>query len=192
MDRGCTRVVCVASGRHAVPWDLRIHRGEVLGTRGAWEEAESEIRAAGDELAAFKAHSAAEAFHALADIQRRRGDLAGAEHSFRRAHELGRNPHPGLGLVRLAQGQPDVAVAALRSALADRSTNSMRRAELLAAEVEAALATGELALARTAAEDLSALAEEFDPPAVNAMAALARGAVRLADDDAAGALPELR
>src|SRR5215207_6667293 len=159
MDRGCTRVVCVASGRHAVPWDLRIHRGEVLGTRGAWEEAESEIRAAGDELAAFKAHYAAEAFHALADIQRRRGDLA---------------------------------VAALRSALADRSTNSMRRAELLAAEVEVALATGELALARTAAEDLSALAEEFDPPAVNAMAALARGAVRLADDDAAGALPELR
>jgi ATP/maltotriose-dependent transcriptional regulator MalT len=170
----------------------RIHRGEVLGLRGAWKEAESEIRTAGDELASFKPRSAADAFYALADIQRRRGDLAGAHLSFRRAHELGRSPYPGLALVRLAQGQPDVAVAALRAALADRSASRLRRADLLAAEVEAALAADDLTLARSAAEGLSALAEAFDRPAMNAMAALARGSVRLADNDAAGAMPELR
>src|SRR5688572_21140525 len=46
---------------------------------------------------------AAEALYALAEIRRRRGDLAAAEHSYLQAHELGRDPQPGLALVRLAQ-----------------------------------------------------------------------------------------
>jgi ATP/maltotriose-dependent transcriptional regulator MalT len=160
--------------------------------RGAWTDAEHEIRAAGEELAAFKPRSAGEALYALAEIQRRRGDLAGAEHSFLRAHELGRDPQPGLSLVRLAQGEPEVAMAALHTACADRSVSRMRRAGLLAAEVEAALSASNLPVARTAAEDLTSIAEAFDRPAVDAMAANARGAVRLADNDAVGAIPELR
>ncbi len=170
----------------------RIHRGEVLGLRGAWTEAEGEIRAAGDELAAFKPRSAGEALYALAEIQRRRGDLAGAENSFLRAHELGRDPQPGLSLVRLAQGHIDAAAAALRTALAGGTSSRMRRADLLTATVEVALAAGDQTLAEIAAEDLSSMAAAFDRPALTATAAQTRGAVRLADNDAHGALVELR
>jgi hypothetical protein len=58
---------------------------------------------AAEELAAFKPRSAAEALYALAEIERRRGDLVSAEHSLLQAHQLGRDPQPGLALVRLAQ-----------------------------------------------------------------------------------------
>jgi hypothetical protein len=74
----------------------RIHRGEVLGLRGSWTEAENEIRTAAEELTAFKPRSAAEALYALAEIRRRRGDLAAAEHSYLQAYQLGRDPQPGL------------------------------------------------------------------------------------------------
>ncbi len=170
----------------------RIHRGEVLGLRGQWEEAESEIRTAAEELAAVKPTSAGEAYYALGEIRLRRGDLAGAEDSFRRAHELGRNPQPGLALIRLAQGHTAVAVAALRAGLANASGSRVGRARLLAAQVDAAVAAGDLGLAQSAAAELSAIAQSLGTPAVNAMAALARGAERLAEGDAGGAMADLR
>jgi DNA-binding CsgD family transcriptional regulator len=170
----------------------RIHRGEILCLRGAWEEAEAEIRAAGDELAAFKPRSAADAFAALGELCRRRGNLAGAEEAFRRAHQLGRDPQPGLALVRLAQGRAVAASTALGGALADPSRTSTDRAQLLAARVEAALATGDVALAREAAGELCSNADALDRPAAHARAKQARGAVRLADGDPGGAMGDLR
>ena len=170
----------------------RIHRGEVLGLRGFWNEAENEIRSAAEELAAFKPRSAAEALYALAEIQRRRGNLAAAEHSYLQAHELGRDPQPGLALVRLAQGRATVASAGLRTALADRSMSRVRRAHLLAAQVSVALAVGDQEHAREAAQELSSIAELLGRPAVVGMASVARGEVRLAGDDAGGAVGDLR
>ena len=170
----------------------RVHRGEILCLRGAWEEAEAEIRMAGDELAAFKPRSAAAAFAALGELCRRRGDFAAAEDAFRRAHELGGDPQPGLALVRLAQGHGAAASSALRGALADSSRPPMQLARLLAAQVEVALATDDVALARDAARDLCSIADALDHPAVRAAACLARGAVRLADDDPDRALDDLR
>lgn len=170
----------------------RIHRGEVLGLRGLWAEAEDEIRTAGEELTAFKPRSAAEALYALAEIRRRRGDLAGAEQSYLRAHALGRDPQPGLALVRLAQGQITAASAALRTALADRSMSRGQRAHLLAAQVSVALAAGEYELAGETAQELSSIASALDRPVIIAMAALARGACRLATNDAESAVRELR
>jgi ATP/maltotriose-dependent transcriptional regulator MalT len=170
----------------------RVHRGEILCLRGAWDEAEAEIRTASDELAVFKPRSAAEAFAALGELCRRRGDYKGAEDAFRRAHELGGDPQPGLALVRLAQGHAAAASTALGGALSDRSTPPMRRAQLLAAQVEAALTTGDIALARAAAGELCSIADVLDRPAAYARAKLARGAVRLANQDAGGAMADLR
>jgi len=169
----------------------RIHRGEVLGLRGEWEEAESEIRTATYELAKFKPTSAADGYYALGEIRLRRGDLADAQDLFRRAHELGHDPQPGLALVRLAQGATESASTALRTALANAATNSVHRARLLAAQVEAALAQGDLALAQGAAAELSTIAEALNRPAVYAMAARARGEARLGKGDAGGAMPDL-
>jgi ATP/maltotriose-dependent transcriptional regulator MalT len=170
----------------------RIHRGEVLGLRGSWTEAENEIRTAAEELTAFKPRSAAQALYALAEIQRRRGDLAAAEHSYLQAHQLGRDPQPGLALVRLAQGRTTVASAGLRTALADRSMSRVRRAHLLAAQVSVALAAGDQELARGAAQELSSIADALGRPAVVGMAAIGRGKVRLADDDAGEAIADFR
>jgi ATP/maltotriose-dependent transcriptional regulator MalT len=170
----------------------RIHRGEVLGLRGSWTEAENEIRTAAEELAAFKPRSAAEALYALAEIRRRRGDLAAAEYSYLQAHELGRDPQPGLALVRLAQGRITAASAGLRTALAEGSMSRVRRAHLLAAQVSVALAAGDQELAREAAEELSAIANMLCRPAVVGMAAVAQGEVHLAANDAGGAMADLR
>jgi ATP/maltotriose-dependent transcriptional regulator MalT len=170
----------------------RIHRGEVLGLRGSWTEAENEIRTAAEELTAFKPTSAAEALYALAEIRRRRGDLAAAEHSYLQAYQLGRDPQPGLALVRLGQGQITAASAALRTALADRSIGRVQRAKLLAAQVSVSLAAGDQENARAAAQKLSLIAEALGSPAVAAMAALARGEVRLIGHDADQAMVDLR
>jgi ATP/maltotriose-dependent transcriptional regulator MalT len=170
----------------------RVHRGELLCLLGAWDEAEAEIRSAGKELAAFKPRSAAEAFSALGELSRRRGDYTGAEEAFRRAHELGGDPHPGLALVRLAQGHATAASSALGGALSDTSTPPIRRAQLLAAQVEVALTTGDVALAQAAAGELCSIADQLDRPAAHARATLARGAVRLASQDAGGAMADLR
>jgi ATP/maltotriose-dependent transcriptional regulator MalT len=170
----------------------RIHRGEVLGLRGSWTEAENEIQTAAKELAAFKPRSASEALYALAEIQRRRGDLAAAEHSYLQAHQLGRDPQPGLALVRLAQGRTTAAAAALRTSLADGSLSRVRRAYLLAAQVSVSLAAGNHEHAREAAQELSSIADVLSRPTVVAMAALARGQLRLASNDGAGAVADLR
>src|SRR4030095_15527556 len=111
------------------------------------------------------------------------------EHSYLQAHELGRDPQPGLALVRRAQGRATVAAAGLQTALADRSMSFVRRAHLLAAQVSVALAAGDQEHAREAAQELSSIADVLGRPAVIGIAAVARGEVRLADDDAKEAMP---
>ena len=44
------------------------------------------------------------------------GDFAAAEESYREANALGHEPQPGLALLRLMQGRPDSAAAAIRRA----------------------------------------------------------------------------
>jgi hypothetical protein len=62
---------------------------------------------------------------------------------------------------------------------------------LLAACVELAIAAGELATARTAAEELATIAGELDVPYLHALSARAIGAIRLAEGDAPAALGAL-
>src|SRR3954465_9680286 len=89
----------------------------------------------------------AEGHYEIGEIRRLRGDLTGAEEAFRRAHELGRDPQPGLALVRLAQGQPDTAAASIRTALTVL-VPPLPRARLCVAQVEIALTTGDIETAR--------------------------------------------
>jgi DNA-binding CsgD family transcriptional regulator len=68
----------------------------------------------------------------------------------------------------------------------------MERSQLFAAQVEAALSTGDVVLAQVAVGELCSIAEGLDRPAVHARAKLARGAVRLANEDRNGAMGDLR
>ena len=63
----------------------------------------------------------------------------------------------------------------------------LQRAPLLEAQVEIEIAAGDIGRARSAADELELVAARFESKALVASAALARGRVRLADGDAAGA-----
>lgn len=170
----------------------RVHQVEVLGLRGAWAQAEADARRTYEELSGSYPEVAAEAFYVAGEIRRRMGDVTAAEQAFGRAHELGREPQPGLALLRLAQGKPEAAAAALRITLADQGGGRWWRARLLAAQVEVALAMGDLDGARAAAGELDSLAQESGTDLMHATAAMARGAVWLAENDADRALWQLR
>ncbi len=174
------------------PGMCRINRAEVSSLRGAWSEAEAESSRASRELMSFDPMAAAQAFYGTGEIRRRMGNLAGAEESFARAHEIGFEPQPGLALLRLAQGKTEAARTGLRVALAGEMGSRMRRARLLGAQVDVALAEGDVETARTASNELDAIAAGYATPALDASAATARGAISLAEGDLPAALESLR
>ncbi|WP_246113629.1 LuxR family transcriptional regulator [Streptomyces montanus] len=175
----------------------RVHRVEVLELRGNWPRAMTEAARTCEELLPYEGRMAAEAFYVMGDIQRRRGDLAAAEAAYEQAHELGRDPQPGLALLRLAQGKAEASVAALRLALAseeggagaDGGAGCLGRCRLLAAQAEISLALGRLDQAGTAVDELDALARDWqrrrasETTMVHATAASAGGAVAFAARD---------
>jgi DNA-binding CsgD family transcriptional regulator len=173
------------------PGLCRLNRIEAASLRGDWSEAENEARRATRELT-FSPRATGHAFYATGELHRRTGDFAAAEEAFTRAHELGFDPQPGLALLRAAQGRAQVALGALSLAVADETRSRLRRARLLAAQVEVALAAGAVEAARAASRELEAIAADFGTPAMRAAAATARGALRLAEGEAADAIEALR
>jgi class 3 adenylate cyclase len=171
------------------PGVCRVYHAEILRLRGDWDAAERDVRAACGELrGAGWDRVAGAGFCELGEIRLRIGDLAGAEQAFSTAYELGRDAQPGLALVRLSQGRADDAAAALSRALEERPEDLLRRARLLPAQVEVALARGEIAIAERAANELSEIAASFDRSALHAAAACARAAVALAYGDSEAGL----
>ncbi len=73
-----------------------------------------------------------------------------------------------------------------------RPVSALARAKLLPARLEIALATGDLGTARRVEDELQSAAECAGSTVLRAHAATARGALRLAEGDAASALLELR
>ena len=169
-----------------------LHRAEMLEFRGAWPEALAEARHACDRLAAPVNPAALSGACVIeGDLLRLIGDFDGAEASYRRATELGRDPQPGVALLRFAQGQVHAADATIRRALGETG-DPMSRARLLSASVEIALAAGDTAAARAAADELRVIAAELGSPFLRAHAARATGAVLLAEHDSTAALIQLR
>ena len=174
------------------PGICRVHRAELMRLRGSWNDAETEALQAAQELQGFYHIAAGEAFYEIGEIRLRMGDLARADEVFRQAHELGREPVPGLALLRLAEGKIDAAKGLIDRAVADRPGGSLERARLLPARVRIALATSDLDAARGAATELEAIAAQYGSPALHASAAQARGAVQLAEGGGHEAVPTLR
>jgi tetratricopeptide (TPR) repeat protein len=109
------------------------------------------------------------------------GNYEGAEDAFRRGQEYGISPEPGMSLLRLARGDPTAAKQGLQTALDALSDDRLARLRLLPAAVQAAVATQDLATARTAVTELEESAEMHDKPAITATAEHARGTLELAD-----------
>ena len=169
-----------------------VHRCEIFQLHGAWTKALDSARQACQWLAGPPAwDTLGSAYYQLAEIERLRGHFASADDSYRRASLAGRDPEPGLSLLRLAQGRVDLAAAALRRALAE-AQDPLARSRLLPACVEVMLEAVDVAPARAAADELARIAAGFDSPYLAALAAHAHGAVLLAEGEAQTALTELR
>ena len=169
-----------------------MHRGEILQLRGAWDEALEELERALARLAPpASPRILGAAAYVQAEIHRLRGEFPPAEDAYRQAAEHGREPQPGLALLRLAQGRTDAAAAAIRRA-EQETDDPLTRARLLGPYVEIVLACGDIDAARTAADALAAIAAEMRQPYLDAVAAHATGMTLLSGGDARGALSSLR
>jgi hypothetical protein len=84
------------------------------------------------------------------------------------------------------------AVASIAAALADKTWDCLVRARLLPAQVEIALADGDVETARSAVAELTEIAARYARPALAAAAECAQATVLLAEGDPAMAAASLR
>jgi DNA-binding NarL/FixJ family response regulator len=163
----------------------------VLQAHGEWTEAVAEVERATQRLSEPVHPALGLALYQLGELHRLRGELADAEGAYRAAGRHGREPAPGIALLRLEEGKVDAAVAAIRR-MVEESLGQLSCPAMLAASVEIVLATGDVEAARSAADDLARIADAVDAQLLRAIAAYATGSVLLAEGDAASALAALR
>ncbi len=111
----------------------QLHRAEVLSISGNGTEAETELRLACDQLADYSPFAVGDAFRIFGDLHLMRGDFDRADAAFRRAHDLGWDPQPGLALLQAEQGQADAAIRGLLRSLDDNNWALRQRRGLLLA-----------------------------------------------------------
>jgi DNA-binding NarL/FixJ family response regulator len=170
-----------------------VHRAQLMTLAGTWDAALEELRGLGEHYTegVLNQRALGHAAYQRGEVHRLQGEFEEAEAAYRQATRFGREPQPGLALLRLGQGRGDAAAAAIRRAVSETS-QPLKRATLLPAYVEITVAAGDLDAARSACRELDETAERQDTDLLHAMAAQARGEVALANDDAETALAALR
>jgi class 3 adenylate cyclase len=178
------------------PGACRIHRAEIMRLRGDLVGAEKQAIAACEELHDFERSITAGGYYELGEIRRRLGDFAAAEEAYAKANELGRDPQPGLSLLRLAEGKVEGAAAGIARALREVE-DPLARLRGLPAQIEIAIAASDLTTARTAAAELEHIVDSYKiggrrAPAFDATVHFVSGQIELAERDAEGAARCLR
>jgi DNA-binding CsgD family transcriptional regulator len=169
-----------------------VHRAEIMELHGAWPDAIEEVQRACSEFSRqIEQQPPAAAFYRRGELCRLRGEFASAEEAYREASQRGFEPQPGLALMRMAQGQGEVAALAIRRAV-NATVGRLARAKLLPACIEVMLEAGDIDEARNACRELEEIADGFDTGVLGTMAAHARGSILLAEGDPAAALCSLR
>lgn len=166
----------------------RVHRAEILRVSGPCSTAEQEALEACEDLRPWMRREFGWPLAELGNIRLRKGDLDGAEEAFLAAHEHGWCPHPGLALVRLAQGRVAEATTLIDDSIAhpfqapskERPPfGDLTLAPLFEAQVEIAVAAGDLDTARHAGESLRTIADAYSSPWLVASANLAEARTAL-------------
>ena len=169
-----------------------VHRSQILQAHGAWSDAMSEAERARVRLSEPAHPALGLALYQQGELHRLRGQFAEAERAYRAASEQGRDPAPGLALLRLAEGNVEAAAAAVRR-MVEESRGRLDRPPMLAAAVEVLLAAGDVDGARAAGDELTEIARAPGAPLLlRAMADYASGSVLLAAGDPSAALAALR
>jgi ATP/maltotriose-dependent transcriptional regulator MalT len=136
----------------------RTVHADVLVANGRWAEAEDALQTALQTHAGYVPQMSAPAVASLAELRVLQGRLPEAEDLL-----AGRREHPAalraLALLRIADGRPHQAVALLERGLRDTADSPVAASLMLSPLVEARLALGDVAGARSAAEELAALAD---------------------------------
>ena len=98
-----------------------VHRAEIMQLRGDWPDALEEARRAAERFTqgVLNQRALGQAVYRQGEVHRLRGEFGAAEEAYREASRRGREPQPGLALLRLAQGKSDAAAAAIRRALGE-------------------------------------------------------------------------
>lgn len=184
-----------ASG--AVHGRCRVHRAELLRISGPAGAAEDEALGACDDLQPWMRREFGWPLAELGTIRLRRGDLAGAEDAFLRAHASAWSPQPGLALLRMHQGALDTAADLIAAEIESPTPlpwkerppiAGLQVAPLLEAQAEIAFAAGDAAIAAAAATRLRAIADRHPTPGLIAGADLAEARAAVLTADAAGAV----
>ena len=183
----CTRLkaFCAKWGLRPLFAVCRTQYASICMWRGTWLEAEAELIAATDELAASRPAMTADGLVRLAELRRRQGRLVEAAALFGQAE-----PHAlaSLGRAELAFDRGDMRAAADEAARYLRRVmphNRTDRASGLDLMVRALTGAGDLDGAKTALAELNAIATLVATPPLRAFASLAAGCVALGAGDAA-------
>lgn len=170
-----------------------VHRAQLMTLGGTWRDALDELRRLGERYTAgvLNQRALGHAAYQRGEVRRLQGDFEEAEAAYRQATRFGREPQPGLALLRLAQGNTEAAAAAIRRAVSE-TTQPLKRAALLPAYMEVMLACGDVAAARSACRELDEIAQRQGTDLLDAMATQAQGEVAFAEGEAQAALVALR
>ena len=169
------------------------HRAEILQLHGDWPEALEEARRARERCErVMNRRAAGQAAYQQAEVLRRQGEFAAAEAAYRDANACGREPQPGLALLRLAEG--DARAAARRDPPRARRDRPAARAVAAAARAtpRSRSRSASSSEARSACRELAEIADGFPSAMLGAIAAYVQGSVELAAGDADAALVALR
>lgn len=169
----------------------RTVHADVLMANGHWAEAENALQLALATHARYIPQMSAPTIASLAELRVHQGRLPEAEELL-----AGREEHPAalraLALLRMADGRPRQALTLLERGLRSTGDNAVATAQLLMPIVEARLALGDVAGARSAADELARLADSTRIRLLAARAHLARAHAVLGAEEAAEAVEPAR
>lgn len=165
-------------------------QAKLLVELGRWSEAEAVLTRAQAEFAAVMNLPGWHPDVGLAELRVCQGRLADAEMLLLGKDQLLEALLPAARL-HLDRGDHELARAAARRGLRGAGDDRLHAVELLAIQVDAELAAGDLEAARSASERMAERAEGLDVPSLRARCADARARVRAAAGDLGGALAVL-
>jgi DNA-binding CsgD family transcriptional regulator len=169
-----------------------IHRAEIMLLHGEWSDAMDELEEVLSRLAdPVGSPELGAAFYLRGEVHRLRGEFEEATQAYREANELGREPQPGLSLLRLAQGRVESAMASIGRVL-DEAEDPISRSRVLGPYVEVALVSDDVPAGKAATVELAEIAADLGSPFLLAVAESVTGSVLLAEDAPRDALVSLR